>query len=365
MVATPSPDIPDARAQEAARQRLWAELAESPFQHSFYQALRRIESAHRHLPRLGEAVRPSQEAVRVGQPAELTFAPVNVTALVHRGPGAPWLMQRAFGLLGPNGPLPIHLTEYARERANQHADPALLRFLDHLTHRFALLFYRAWAQAQPALSLDRPDDTRYTRWLGSLFGDGNETQLGRDAAGDSAKLHFAGRLARQTRDADGLLAWLRAEFDVPIRIEQWCGHWMALGRDERTRVQRRGGQPLGGGAVLGSTCWDVQHKFRIVVGPLRLARHRAFLPDGRDLARLQAMVRQWVGLEFDWDVRLVLDRTEVPRMILARDGTAAPLGRTSWLGHYRRTRDADDLVIDVERTLRRRRPPASPMPPPS
>ena len=111
------------------------------------------------------------------------------------------------------------------------------------------------------------------------------------------------------------------------------------------RIGRGQGQALGGGAVLGSSVWDVQHKFRIVIGPLRLARYLDFLPGGGELARLQAIVRQWVGLEFAWDLKLILARADVPSMRLGQAGgnRAGMLGRSGWLGRYRSPRDADDL----------------------
>ena len=330
-------------------------VADAPHRYDFYQTLRHIESAHPHLPRLGEAMRPLDEPIRVVQSPELTFAPAALDELLFPADGVPRLRQRIFGLIGPNGPLPIHLAELVRERSLQNADAGLQRFLDTLTHRFTLLFYRAWAQAQPVVSLDRPGDNAFARRLGSLSGIGNESQMARDAAGDNAKLHFTGRLARHVRDADGLLSWCRSEFSSPVAIEQWCGHWMPLGRDERTRLRRRDSQGLGQGAVLGASAWDVQHKFRVVIGPLRLAKYHAFLPGGRDLARLQAMVRQWVGIEFEWDLKLILAREDVPRLHLGRSGE---LGRSAWLGRYPRTVPADDLVVDVERTLLRRRPAA-------
>ena len=342
-------------------------LATAPQRFDFYQVLRHIETANPHLPRLGEALRPTDEPVRLTQPAELTFAPAALHSVLFEADGTPRVRQRIFGLLGPNGPLPMHITELARDRQNQHADPGLQRFLDTFTHRFALLFYRAWAQAQPVLSLDRPGDNPFARRLGSLFGLGTESALGRDALADNSKLFFAGRLARQARDADGLLAWCKAEFDVNLHIEQWCGHWMPLGRDDRTRLRKGLGQALGRGAVLGASVWDVQHKFRIVIGPLRLARYLDFLPGGSDLARLQAIVRQWVGLEFAWDLRLILARRDVPRLRLGGDGgdsgvggaggggRSGLLGRSGWLGRYGKPQDAADLVIDVETTLRRPR----------
>lgn len=350
------PNLPHSAEEGPSPLQAWlARVAAQPYRYDFYQALRHLEAAHPELPRLGEAVRPADEPLRIGQPAEMTFAPAPLQALDLDAP-VPRLLQRIFGMVGPNGPLPIHLTELARERERHHGDATLQRFLDLLTHRFALLFYRAWAQAQPVLSLDRPGDNAFTMRLGALSGIGLPPLMGRDAVGDMAKLHFTGRLSRQVRDADGLLSWCRAEFDAPVRIEQWCGHWMPLARDERTRLRLRHNQGisqcLGQGAVMGGSVWDVQHKFRIVIGPLREARYHAFLPGGTDLARLQAMVRQWVGLEFEWDVRLILVRADVPKMRLGRSGE---LGRSSWLGHYCRNADADDLVVDVERTLTRER----------
>jgi type VI secretion system protein ImpH len=50
----------------------------------------------------------------------------------------------------------------------------------------------------------------------------------------------------------------------------------------------------------------VQHKFRITVGPLRLEEYRSSCLEVPHLARLLAMVRHWVGLEFEWDLKLVL-----------------------------------------------------------
>lgn len=328
------------------------EVEQEPWRFDFYQAMRRIAGAHPELPLLGEALRPIDEPVRVAQPAELDFAPAPIHSLQRPEGSPPRLMQRAFGLLGPNGALPIHLTEYCRDRAQHHGDHTLQRFLDMLTHRFGLLFYRAWAEAQPTASLDRPDNKAFFNRIGALIGIGLPNLQDRDALPDTSKLYFAGRLARQTRDSEGLLAWCRIEFDVPVAIEQWCGHWMPLGRDERSRLGRRGGASLGKSAVLGASVWDVQHKFRITMGPLTLERYRRFLPGGDGLARLQAMVRHWIGVEFEWDLKLVLARAEVPRCLLGRRDAA--LGHTSWLGHYRKPRDAGDLHIDVERSRARR-----------
>lgn len=340
--------IPSPTPQERQQAHLaWLErVSNAAYRFDFYQTLRRIGCADPGLPLLGEALRPVDEPVRVGQPAEMDFAPSALHSLTRRAGTTPQLMQRVFGLLGSNGALPLHITEYTRERDLHHGDATLQRFLDMLTHRFALLFYRAWADAQPTVNLDRKNNKANFNRIGALVGVGLPSLQDRDALPDISRLHFAGRLARQTRDADGLLSWCRIEFQVPVTVQQWCGHWMALARAERSRLGRREGALLGRGAVLGATVWDVQHKFRIVIGPLRLEQYRRFLPGGRDLARLRAMVRSWEGLEFEWDLELILQRDEVPRCVLGRRDVA--LGHSTWLGYYRRPGDADDLRLNVE-----------------
>lgn len=369
----------DRASLNRAAQAFLDALTAEPSRYDLLQALRHLDSCYPDLPRLGTAARPADEPLQVVQPADFRFAAAQVGGLLpaRRG-GRPRLAQRIFGLLGPHGPLPLHLTELARDRAAQQNDPTLQAFFDLLTQRFVLLFYRAWAQAQPVVGLDRPSRPDIARWLGALTGLGEDSQSGRDAAGDRAKLSFSGRLARQVRDADGLLAWCRQEFDVPVRIECWCGHWMPLDAADRSRLRRLGTPALGRGATLGASVWDVQHKFRVVVGPVGLRDYFRFLPGGQELARLQAMVRQWVGLEFAWDLRVILQRDQVPQTRLggaqaAAGGTAAPLGapaaaaaaapalpplplgHASWLGRRRRADDAGDLLLDAEHL-----PPPSP-----
>lgn len=332
-----------ARAAEAIFER----LAAKPARFDLFQAMRRIESAHADKPRLGDALRPGDEPIRFAEEASLTFAPAAISSL-DRSVVPPRLYQRVYGFLGPNGALPIHMTEYARERQLHHGDRTFAAFLNTLLHRFGLFFYRAWARANPVVNLDRPDQAPVVRHVGALFGMADPALRERDALGDFAKLHFVGRLARSVRDADGLEAWIRLQFGVPARVEQFSGHWMPLAREERSRLKKDGQSMLGRGAVLGGSVWDVQHKFRIVIGPLEWAGFELLLPGGARLDQLQALVRQYVGFEFNWDLRLILRREEVPVWRLgAREGVGL-LGRTAWMSGRRQTGDADDLVMNVE-----------------
>ena len=337
-----------ALAQRAAADLLLGRIAERPGRFDLFHALRRIESLHPDKPRLGDALRPADEPVRFNEEPALTFPPGAISRLERNRPGAPRLVQRVIGFMGPNGALPTHITEYARERALHHGDRTVGGFLNMLLHRFGLFFYRAWARANPVVGLDRPREAPVVRHVGALIGLHEGALRERDALGDFAKLHFAGSLARSVRDADGLEAWLSLRFGVPVRVEQFCGHWMPLARAERSRLAREGQQGLGRGVVLGETVWDVQHKFRIVIGPLEWEDFESLLPGGARLDPLQALVRQYVGFEFNWDLRLILRREEVPAWQLGGRQGAGLLGRTSWMNGQRKPGHADELVMNVE-----------------
>jgi len=331
----------------AARVALFAALSRAPWTFDFFQALRRIEGVAGDRPRLGKALRPSDEPVRLSQEASAAFAPSTLSAFEEQDGRPPRLEQRFFGLVGANGPLPLHLTEYARERARHHGDRTFARFLDLFHHRLALLFYRAWAEARPSVQHDRPEEDLFRVYLGSLAGYGSPATQGRDAVPDHAKRFFVGHLARSAKNAEGLASILQGYFGVPVRVSQFVLGWLELPADQRTAL---GGEPrvsgmLGRGTVLGERVRDVQSRFCIVMGPMDLDRFRNLLPNGASIVRVVDWVRNYVGFEFDWKLQLVLARDEAPGICLGREGH---LGWTTWLGARRAATDADDLVFAPE-----------------
>jgi len=336
---------------------LFQALEAAPYRWDFFQAMRRVECLYPGLPRIGQALRPADEPLRLAQEPALTFAPATLSSFgVPPGATVPRLQVRFFGLLGPNGPLPLHLTELARERVHHAGDATLASFLDIFHHRFIALFYRAWAQAHPAVSLDRPHEDRFATYTGALCGMGDATLRGRDALPDFARLFYAGLLARHVRNSDGLVALLSGYFGIGVALEPFVGHWMTLPRGERTRLGggARGhgvgvGLGVGVGAVLGGRVWDRQHKFRLSLGPLDLAQYESFLPGGAAQPKLLAWVRHYLSLELAWDARLVLRREQVPP---TRPGRCGRLGWTTWLGTKPHAADADDLLLDVERSAK-------------
>lgn len=334
-----------ATGRETDALTFFAELSEAAYRHDFYQTLRRIECLYANRPRWAEAKLPADEPVRLGQDPDLAFAPTPLASFETRGALPPRLQVRLFGLLGPNGPLPLHLTEYARERLRHANDATLSRFLDIFHHRFLAMFYRAWAQAQPHVSRDRPGEDHFAAEAAALLGMRLGSFHHRDTIPDVAKLFHAGALVRHVRNAEGLAVILQDFFTVPVQVEEFVAHWMVLGRNEQTALARSGAL-LGAGAVIGRRVWDRQHKIRVQLGPLTLAEYESFLPGGTMLPKLVDWVRFYLSFELDWDVRLTLAMDDVPPLTLGRMGR---LGWTTWLGTRAAPTDAADLCLHAER----------------
>ena len=322
-------------------ERLLVERAEKM---DFFQAVRLLENAYPERPRVGASLRPRDDSVRFGQDPSLSFNP---TAISYYRPASARAKARLavnfFGLFGPNGALPLHLTEYARERQRNEGDPTLVAFVDVFHHRMLSLFYRARASAEPAISLDRPDGDRFSTYVGSMFGIGSPAMRERDEIGDFAKLHFAGLMANQKRPAAGLVTILREYFKLPIEMEQFVGHWMRLPAEAQTRIGMQDqGSRIGLSAVLGRQVWDCQNKFRLVIGPLDYEDYKRMLPGGPSMQRLSAWVKNYAGPVLEWDVRLLLKKKEVPPLKLG--GTQ--LGWTTYLASRPAARDTDQLLIN-------------------
>lgn len=314
---------------------LLADLAARPEKHHVFQALRILEAHHADAPRLGESRRPREDRVRLGQEPSLAFPPATLSGFTPGAGNSPARLSNLwFGFFGPNGPLPLHLTEFARDRVRNHRDPTFVAFANMLTHRLMGLMYRAWAEARPAPGFDRGDDA-FEQRVAALAGYRGDGLYHRDAMPDMARRFFAGHLASGPKTVDGLVSVLSQFFHVPVSLQEFVGSWLELEPDDTWQLGGMAG--LGHSTNIGNRVWSRAAKFRIRLGPLSMEDYQRLLPGGASQERLEAIVRSYVGDTLDWEVNLVLAGDEVPRAAL---GGTTRLGHTSWL----RTRDDDDEI---------------------
>jgi type VI secretion system protein ImpH len=313
--------------------------------------MRYFSARHPDIPEVGRAELPAQEFFRLAQLPSLVFAPREIADIDLRRE-LPRIRLFSLGMLGPNGPLPIHFTEIAKDRLENRKDPTLVDFLDIFHHRFLTLFYRAWAQSQAAAGLDRADEERFSRyvaWLG-----GNELQETEPSPLPShARLAASAHLIREARNPDGVTATLSHFFGVPVALREFVHHWIEIAQEERCRL----GKPslasvLGEGMILGEMVLDRQHGFCLVIGPLSFEEYLRFVPNGRDLPVLIEWVRAFVGFEYHWKIQLDIHAKCAPIVQL---GATQRLGWTTWLGRSRHEKIVTGTVYEPEHHISRRR----------
>ncbi|MHB8309568.1 MAG: type VI secretion system baseplate subunit TssG [Metallibacterium sp.] len=336
-MASPARQASDSVALQAA-------LRDHPQSFEFFEALRRLECAFPERPRLGRSTKPAEDAVRLCQTPSLAFAPRSIDAFEPASADAPARLRGLFfGLFGPNAPLPLHLTEYVLDRQRNAKDSTFIAFADIFHHRMLSLFYRAWADAQPTVQLDRPAEDRFRLYMGALVGLSTPGLGDRDALPDRYKQFFAGRLLAQARNADGLRSMVEHFFGISVRVIEFVTEWMRLPTSAHLRL---GGSAevasMGRTAVMGNYVWGAQQRFRLRLGPLSREQFNNFLPGGEALRQLLAMVKTYLGEEKAWDVQLVLNKAEVPATRLGQSGR---MGLSTWMGRLRQAMDADQVVL--------------------
>jgi len=252
------------------------------------------------------------------------------------------------GLLGPEGPMPLHLTRWVLDRLSQRwftgsdalqtSDTTFVDFVNILQHRMIALYYRAWADAHPAVQVERGVGGRVRAMLEAMSGIGLPgTQ---DPELDMVRLRQAGALASQVDGPERLTLFLAQAFKVPVQIKEFIAAWITIPAALQSRVGKAYAV-LGRGATIGPRVFGRQSRIELRVGPLGYDDFKAFLPGGRRLDLFKKAVRDMIGETLDVDLRIVLAREAVPP---PRIGTVQ-LGRTAWLARPAERGDADEMRL--------------------
>lgn len=354
--SAPQPQ-PSSHAFSPSEIALLEAMRAHPYRFDFFQAVRLLDQVFAEAPPTGTSTRPRQEPIRFGQEPTLAFAPAAIARFEPPRSDSPGHMAvYAVGLLGPNGPMPLVLTDYVRDRKRNHADGALAAFLDNFHHRMIALFYRAWASAHKAVQYERGPADEFAPFVASLIGyAGGWLKRGTGILPFETLLHYSGALSNQSRHAAGLESMLADDLGMPVCLETFIGRWMPVPQEDRCilggglagSVSPSAG--LGTTAILGSRVWDCQQTFRLRLGPMSIEDYHRLLPGSDGLRRVTSLVQAYIGEELAWTLRLVLRRDEVPKARLGREGL---LGWTTWLGTRPTREDADDLTLAPERWRR-------------
>ena len=300
---------------------------------------------------VGKFSHPATEVARFGAHASLAFPASQIQAMEGPEDGPMRMTVNFMGMTGPEGVLPNPYTSLVIERLRA-SDTTLRDFLDIFNHRMISLFYRAWRKYRFDVAGDPEEGIRFSRELLSLVGLGTDGLQDRQAVPDDTLIYYAGLLAQHPRSAQALRQILADYFEVPVEIEQFAGGWYTLDSDTQCRLadSTRDSEQLGFGAVVGDAVWNQQSKVRVVLGPLSLERYLDFLPTGRCWDPLRAWVRLFSNDELDFEVKLTLEREQVPACELGADEASGPqLGWVSWMKSVPLGRDPDDTVLALDK----------------
>jgi type VI secretion system protein ImpH len=320
-------------------------LFEEPYRFEFFQAVRLFERIFPGKKDVGSEALPPEEIVRFRSRISLDFPSSEIQEI--REPkdetGAIEMLVNFMGMVGVSGVLPTHYTELVLDRV-RHQDTAMWSFMDIFTHRAVSMFFRAWAKYRFPVAYERGND-EFTSYLFDITGLGTRGLRGRMGFDDESLLPYTALIAQKPHSTNAVENVVSDYFSVPAKIEQFYGQWLALNKQDLTKIGAENSY-LGVSAIAGSRIWHQQTKFRVKLGPLAFKHFQSFLPTGSAYEKLRSIVKFMVGLEFDYDVQLKLKATEVPGTILTTRAVRKPLlGWTSFLKTQPFKVDDEQLVL--------------------
>jgi len=329
-------------------------LRREPCTFNFFHAVRLLERLLPERNSVGLFSPPKTEVARFRAHPSLAF-PASEIQSMEWGENRPVEMTVNFmGLQGPEGVLPNPYTSLIIER-ERALDYSLRDFLDIFNHRIISLFYRAWRKYRFDVACEHGERDLFSRHLLSLIGLGTEGLRDRQLVSDDSLIYYAGLLAQRPRSAQALQQIIADYFDVPVAIEQFAGGWYRLDPETQCLLEESSNESgeLGFGAVVGDEVWNQQSKVRIVLGPLDLERYADFLPDGESYEPLRAWVRFFSNDEWDFDLKLILAREQVPACTPGTEGIEGPrLGWVSWVKSTPQfNRNPEDTVLTLESVM--------------
>jgi type VI secretion system protein ImpH len=291
----------------------------------FFELLRRIERATPQEPRLGTSGARSHRQLRIVQPADMAFAPREVADVRQRpsnngnGPLVT-ISCRHFGLFAPYGPLPIHVTEHARNESLAKRNQAFQDFASILSQRMAILHYRSWAQLNVAVGHDRSAANPFLHHIRQIAGVTSKQALTPHVA--RVRTLFPGAYLPGRGSLQKLQEILTHYFSVSIRLEPHKGLW--IDDSHNTENQRMGKL---GATRMGRRFFDVQHSLVVNIGPVSEPDYLNYQRGSERLQILVHLCHDFVRHRMVLDVNLLIQTTPEMACRLGKGN----LSRHCWL----------------------------------
>lgn len=325
-----------------------AAAKESLASSGLFPLLRGAEARASDLPRIGRSRRPDQNVVDLKHVPSFVFPGRTVESVTIKENRAAlsgyWL-----GLTGPMGPLPAHLTEYATYERRYAKTQPFGDFLDLLAGRMLQLYYRSWADSQPAAHADRERDDLFAYYLAALSG--ATEGVAADAKFPArARVHYAGLFVGR-RSAAALEDSLTHLLGVETRVSEFQPRWRRIEPQDQSRLGQQFAT-LGSDLVAGKRVRIASDAFRVVIRVRDFGEFEELLPSEERFAIAAEALDAFAPSHLEWDLMLEIDEALVPASKL--DGRSR-LGWTSWV----QPTGKRGLRADAHLTPKRKRRPLS------
>ncbi len=293
-----------------------------PEKYSFFQMVRLLELANKKSSDdIGVENNPQNESVRFSAVNHVRF-PVGEVEKIDVDANERLILHATFmGLTGPSGVLPAHYTEQMiHEESNKNE--SLRDYFDLFNHRAISLFYRAWAKSKYYIGYEKQQRENkqdvMTKLLQSLCGMSEYNTESCMPFNYKPSLSFVGHYAHHSRPLIAVKQMVESLFGVPARIVQFQGEWRNMGEKSKTRLPKNVrlsheknafNNILGVNMTAGEKLWCSQHRFALILGPMKRFNFTSFFPNQKYLSMLCQYLRSYIGIELSFTIHLQL-RTE-------------------------------------------------------
>lgn len=328
---------------------LVAELQAHPYRFEFFQTMRLLTQALQDQGTLSGAGHAFlEERIRFSNRVGLSFPTSELESIQVEWAGAldqegaeasrplteatrVWLTPTFMSLLGPNGTLPLHYTEQMSEHVVRHKEDGPHRFMDMLSSRSLMLFYRAWRKYRLEFLNDGSRDP-YLQLLTALAGLPKQTEAPSAQVASLPNTAFAyySSAIRQRPASLGLIERLLNDyFKVSIRLVPLMGRWLEVPLAQQTALGH-GACRLGEGTIVGSRVWQCDLSVGVEIGPLPWSAFLHFLPHAEGAKALEQWLRVLTGSSLEYEVHLSL-LTETEHSVCLNEAGSVGLGWNSYL----------------------------------
>ena len=335
------------KQNSAVKQRLLGQA----YNFSFFKAVHLLEGfAGGRAP--GRSLSPAKDPVRFRVLPGFSF-PASDIAAIRNGDRAPIpeMTVNFMGLIGPKGVLPDWYNEHALQM-NHKKTHAFIEFLDMFHHRLISLFYLAWKKYRLAENFQPNGSDPISRSLADLAGIDSSEQDCDPLYFHNARqrlIYFSGMVSRTVPTASVIETIIANAVGAPVQLEQFVMRMIAVHEENRSCLGCNNGT-LGKDAMCGGRIRDINNYFIVKLGPLTWEKYIAFQPHSRNLDLVQRLITRIAGMEYEFEIQLIIRGPEFPGLCLGGRNGAPLLGRTVLLRNPERPYMQEIIVKTTNRS---------------